>query len=134
MKKYFIILLALCNTVLIVTSCKSRCERGREKALNMPKDTKLVGVWRMLDIQTLEEIEYMILKANGVRKEGFTPENINSTDVWYTIDNYFYTYNCNKSDEMTEKYKYSIVNDTLKILIGSGYGYRYQNYVRVKER
>ncbi len=134
MKKFFIILLVLCNTALIVTSCKSRCTRGEEKALNMPKDTKLVGIWRMLDIQTLEEIEYMILKANGVRKEGFTTQNITSTDVWYTIDSYFYTYNCNKSDEMTEKEKYVIKDDTLKILVLHGYGYKYRYYVRVKER
>ncbi len=133
MKKYFIILLVLCSTALIVISCKSRCTRGEEKALNMPKDTKLVGVWRQLDFFPGQD-EYMLLQADGIEKSGTTRDSLYYGSIWYTVDNYFYNYGCNKGQESISKNKYTVRNDTLiRISKNSKYGDLEIIYVRVKE-
>ncbi len=133
MKKYFIILLVLCNTVLIVTSCKSRCTRGEQKAFDMPKDSRLIGMWRRLNVFPKQE-EYMQLLGKGIRKSGITKDTLDDRTIWYTLDNYFYNYSCNKGQESLGKDRYVIKHDTLTLIEKNPIcGELKTLYVRVKE-
>ncbi len=139
MKHFIIFLLLLCSIAVIGTSCESRCRSGREKALSMPKDKELVGIWRQLDVYPGQEAgEYMILEANGTRQEGLNPNRINITSIWYTVEKYLYTYDCIQYNPYTDKDKYDIKNDTLTLSYDySEYGEPEEKreivYIRVKE-
>ncbi len=135
MKHLIIFLLLLCSIAVIVTSCESRCRSGREKALSMPKDSRLVGIWKIKKfIDNEDNSNYLSLEANGVRKEGPNIKSIfHYNSVWYTLEDYLYDYSCIQYNPKTDRHKYVIKNDTLKILVQYGYGYKYMDYIRVKE-